>query len=65
MELAYIEKVLLDFLFGFVSLFNGISTSMDYLIRKLSLEKNNCNAIKPTDGTARVFIPFRRVSVRK
>ena len=47
--------------FGLVSLFNGISTFVDYLIQKPSLQKNSKSIVR---GIRR-FMPFPRALVRK
>ena len=44
-----------------VSLFNGISTFVDYLMPNLSLLKNSSGNIKTVPGEIKEFIPFPRV----
>ena len=51
--------------FGLVSLFNGISTFVGYLMPKLFSLKNSSCTIEHIAGTIRGFIPFPRVYARK
>ena len=47
--------------FGLVSLLNGITTFMGYLMSKISFLKNNIDTISPLAGRKWKFIPSLRV----
>ena len=49
--------------FGLVSLLNGISTFVGYLMTKSSMLKDSCGAIKTIDRRIRGFIAFSLVFV--
>ena len=51
--------------FSLVSLFNGMSNFVDYLIPKPSLSKNGSGTTSPIAGVIGRFVPFPRVFVRK
>ena len=61
----YLALVFVSFCFGFVSLFNGISTFVGYLMPKLSSWKNSNGIIYPFAERIRGFLPFIKVLVRK
>ena len=61
----YLRTFVKVFIKVLVSLFNGISTFLGYLIPKPSFKKNSCGIIEPIGERIRGFMPFPKVFVQK